>query len=176
LLKSLIDKIAFCPRSERGCEGSSWTARQTKEDPITHLPVSNSTVLLEAHAVFEDNVKCESFISEWYDVCDSYTQMISVKLFMQGLDKNNVNCLWKVIASKDLTNKEVRDALEGLIKMGKGLEKTALRKIINVVEPFAEGDLTYLKKNLRKLWMRYEIRKHNNRLDDTVWPLLPPNV
>jgi hypothetical protein len=50
----------------------------------------------------------------------------------------------------------VRDALEGLIKMGKGLKETALPEIVNVVEKLAEGNLSFWEKKLRCLWMRYK--------------------
>lgn len=115
VLKSAIGKPAFCPKSERECDGSSWTARQTKENPITRLPVTESTVLLETHVVFEDNGKCESFISKWNGVCDSFSQLIPVLRFISGPDCNNLNRFRDVEDFPYSTNDEVRVALKGMV-------------------------------------------------------------
>jgi hypothetical protein len=161
LLKSNLDKAAFCPNSAKECMGSGWTARQTEVDPKSELPVTNSPELLETHVMFEDNVECESFISEWTDACDSFTQLIPVAVYEHGPDWKNLNRDVEVIDFPYSTNDELDAALRGAIKTINELSYTAEIDIVDLIVP----NLDYLydlvgiwQEILDSLWKRYETR------------------
>lgn len=161
LLKSDLEKAAFCPNSARVCKGSGWTARQTEVDPKTELPVTNSSVLLETHVMFEGNGECESFISEWNDVCDSFTQLIPFVAYIHGPDWKNLPRDLEVIEFQYSTNDELDAALRGAIKTINELSYKAEIDILDLFVPnldFLYDLVGIWQEILATLWKRYGTR------------------